>query len=178
MIKMVKLREEHLEMLLEWRTKDFVTRHMLTNINNNIESQRKWFEKISGNDQYKYWVIYYKSIPVGVVNLAEIDNDNLKCSAGYYIGNEDFKSLGAVILPYLYNYIFKNLGFRKVFGSVVADNVSILKIHQIHGYRNIGFYEKHIKKDGGFCDIILVELMAEVWLAKKKYAMYDAEWED
>lgn len=178
MVKMIKLRDEHLEMLLNWRTQDFVSKFMLTKVDNSLESQRKWFKTICDNDQYKYWVIYYKSIPIGVVNLAEIDLANLKCSAGYYIGNEEFKSLGAVILPYLYNYIFKNMGFRKVFGSVVSDNDSILKIHNMHGYRIIGFYEKHIKKGDEFLDIILVELMADVWLSKKKYSTYDAEWED
>lgn len=177
MFKMVKLKEEHLEMLLQWRTKDFVTRYMLTSIDNKIENQRKWFYSISNNDQYKYWVIYFKSIPVGVVNLAEIDSINLKCSAGYYIGDENFKSLGAIILPYLYNYIFRTLGYRKVFGGVVADNKSILAIHKMHGYRVIGFYEKHVKKGNDFSDIILVELMADVWLNKKKYVTYIAEWE-
>ena len=178
MIKMVRLREEHLEMLLHWRTKDFVTRYMLTNVDSNIENQRKWYHSISKNDQYKYWVIYYKETPVGVVNLAEIDQTNLKCSAGYYIGDENYKSLGAVILPYLYNYIFKNMGYQKVFGSVVGDNDNILKIHKLHGYRVIGYYEKHVKKGDDFIDIVLVELMANVWLGKKKYVSYDAEWED
>ena len=39
----------------------------------------------------------------------EIDEINGKCSAGYYIGDEAYKSLGALILPYLYNYVFNYL---------------------------------------------------------------------
>lgn len=178
MVKMVRLREEHLEMLLNWRTQDFVSKYMLTKVDNSMENQLKWFSSISSSDQYRYWVIEYKSIPIGVVNLAEIDLVNLKCNAGYYIGDENYKSLGAVILPYLYNYIFKNLGFRKVFGSVLSDNKSILQIHNIHGYRTIGYYEKHVKKGNEFLDIILIELMADVWLSKRKYSTCLAEWED
>jgi UDP-4-amino-4,6-dideoxy-N-acetyl-beta-L-altrosamine N-acetyltransferase len=94
-----------------------------------MENQQRWFANISNNVQFRYWVIYYKSVPIGVVNLAEIDPINLKWNAGYYIGDEDYKSLGEVILPYLYNYIFKNLGFRKIYGSVVSNNDRILQIH-------------------------------------------------
>ena len=61
---------------------------------------------------------------------------------------------------------------------MVGDNDNILKIHKLHGYRVIGYYEKHVKKGDDFIDIVLVELMANVWLGKKKYASYDAEWED
>lgn len=175
---MIRLREEHLEMLLNWRTQDFVSKYMLTKVDNSMENQLKWYRSISISDQFRYWVIEYKSVKIGVVNLAEIDLVNFKCNAGYYIGDENYKSLGAIILPYLYNYIFKNLGFRKIFGSVLSDNKSILQIHNIHGYRRIGYYEKHIKKGDEFLDIILVELMADVWLSKKKYSKYLAEWED
>lgn len=175
---MIRLREQHLEMLLNWRTKDFVSKYMLTKVDDSMENQLKWYRSISISEQFRYWVIEYKSVPIGVVNLAEIDLVNLKCNAGYYIGDENHKSLGAIILPYLYNYIFKNLGFRKIFGSVLSDNNSILQIHNIHGYRTIGYYEKHIKKGNEFLDIILVELMADVWLSKKKYSKYIAEWED
>lgn len=178
MVKMVRLREKHLGMLLKWRTQDFVSKFMLTQVDNSMENQQRWFANISNNAQFRYWVIYYKSVPIGVVNLAEIDPINLKCNAGYYIGDENYKSLGAVILPYLYNYIFKNLGFRKIFGSVVSDNDRILQIHKIHGYRTIGYYEKHIKKGAGFLDVILIELMSDVWLNKRKYSTYEAEWED
>ena len=178
MIKMIRLREKHLKMLLNWRTQDFVSKYMLTMVDNSMENQLKWFSSISSSDQYRYWIIEYKSVPIGVVNLAEIDPINLKCNAGYYIGDENYKSLGAVILPYLYNYIFKNLGFRKIFGSVVSGNDKILQIHKIHGYRTIGYYEKHINKEAGFLDVILIELMSDVWLSKKKYRTYEAEWED
>ena len=178
MIKMVKLREEHLEMVLGWRTKDYISTSMLTSIDNSIENQRKWFNSVRHSDQYKYWVINYKEVPIGLINLSDIDRENLKCSGSYYIGEENFKSLGAVILPYLYNYIFKTMGFRKVFGSVVSDNKTILKIHEMHGYRIVGIYEKHIKKGNNFIDVILVELMAGVWLSKRKFMKYDAEWEE
>ena len=177
MVEFRKVREEDLSLILEWRNKEFVNKSMLTQVNQTIEDQKNWFTKISNNKEYRYWVIYYKLTPIGVLNLAEIDQINGKCSAGYYIGDEAYKSLGALILPYLYNYVFNYLGFRKIFGPVMSNNKSIRQIHKLHGYREVGFFEKHVKIGNEFLDIIIVELMADVWSTKKKYLEYNAEWE-
>ena len=79
-------------------------------------------------------------------------------------------------MPCLYNYVFQTLGFRKIYGSVVSTNKTILKIHQLHGYREVGYLEKDIKKNGEYIDVIIVELMADVWLNKEKYKKYNAKW--
>jgi RimJ/RimL family protein N-acetyltransferase len=51
----------------------------------------------------------------------------------------------------------------------MSNNKSIRQIHKLHGYREVGFFEKHVKIGNEFLDIIIVELMANVWSTKKKY---------
>jgi len=169
MIRFVKLEEEHLELVMGWRAKPEVAQHMFTNIDQDIEKQRRWFNKINKDDAYQYWIVLYNNIPIGLVNLAAIDRTNRRCTAGYYIGELKYRSLGALIPPYLYNYVFKEMGFKKIYGEVIAENATILKIHALQGYRQVGVCKEHVLKDGNFHDVVLIELLAESWLEQKRY---------
>ncbi len=169
MVRFVKLQEKHLEMVLAWRTKADVARSMFTTVTNNIEKQRRWFERISVDASCRYWIIMCEEAPIGVLNLAQIDGVNRRCSAGYYVGEEAYRSLGAMIPAYLYNYVFKVMGFHKIYGEVMADNARVLQIHALHGYRQVGTYKDHVFKEGRFYDVVLVELLSESWLNQKRY---------
>jgi UDP-4-amino-4,6-dideoxy-N-acetyl-beta-L-altrosamine N-acetyltransferase len=177
MLKMIKLNKKHIEMLLIWRKQARVQNAMITQIDHSIEQQLEWFNRINIDSTKNHWLITTEGKPIGALNLDDIDYINQKCTASFYIGEPEYSSLGAVVLPCLYNYIFKSMGFRKVYGNVVSSNKVILKIHEMHGYRKVGFYEKHIKKEGELLDIVIVELMATSWLSKKKYSSYEAIWE-
>lgn len=177
MIHFVKLKEEHLEMVLQWRIKTEVAQFMFTKVENDIENQRQWFKRISADPRYRYWVIYCGAMPIGVVNLAAIDLHHRHCTAGYYIGDLAYLSLGMIIPAYLYNHVFKVMGFRKIYGEVVSHNEKILKIHAMHGYRQVGVCRGHVCKDGQYHDVVLVELLSEAWLSQKKYQRYNVEFE-
>ena len=174
MIKFITLQKEHLEMVLGWRVQPEVSQYLLTEVTYDLEKQHQWFEQISKDNTYRYWVIVYQDIPIGLLNLAAVDQQNLRCSAGYYIGDLRYRQLGAMIPPYLYNYIFQEMKFRKIYGEVVAGNKNILKIHQMHGFRQVGMYKDHIFKNEQFYDIILIELLSEIWLEQKRYRQYVA----
>jgi UDP-4-amino-4,6-dideoxy-N-acetyl-beta-L-altrosamine N-acetyltransferase len=174
MIKFIRLEEKHLKLVMTWRANPEVAKYLFTNINQNIDEQYRWFNKINIDDTYRCWIIDYNGIPIGFLNLAAIDRVNLRCNAGYYIGELEYRSLGALILPYLYNYVFKVMCFKKIYGEVIAENSTILKIHEIHGYRQVGIYKEHVLKNGIFHDTILIELLAESWLRQKRYQQYVA----
>lgn len=169
MIRFARLEEKHLEMVMRWRVKPEVAQFMFTNIEYDLDKQRCWFHKISGDESYRYWIVLNRDIPIGLVNLASIDRVNRRCTAGYYIGEREYRSLGALIPPFLYNYVFKVMNFRKIYGEVIAENDKILKLHALHGYRQVGVCRDHIFKDGHFHDVVFIELLAEVWLKQKRY---------
>jgi UDP-4-amino-4,6-dideoxy-N-acetyl-beta-L-altrosamine N-acetyltransferase len=175
MIRFLKLKDEHLEMVMRWRVKPSVTQFMITDVVYSLENQRKWFGKVQKDTTCSYWVIIYGDIPIGLINLAEIDRTNRRCSAGYYIGENDYMNIGAMIPPYLYNYVFKEMGFHKIYGEVFSGNINILKIHSMHGFREVGIYKDHVFKNERFFDVVLIELLSKDWLSKKKYERYIAE---
>ena len=177
MIRLVKLREEHLQIVLEWRVKPEVAQFMLTQVEYNLDKQKAWFKKISIDNSVAYWIIEYLGKPIGLINLAAIDISAKNCSAGYYIGEMGYRQLSAFVLPYFYNFVFKVLKFNKIYGEVVDGNDSILKIHLMQGYRLVGTLKDHHYKDDRYFDVHIVELMSDAWLKQKRYHRYDVDFE-
>lgn len=177
MLSFTKLKEGHLKKVLEWRVKPEVARYLFSNVEFDLDKQSQWFKRISQDDTYRYWLILYGDIPIGVFNLASIDQVNLRCSAGYYIGEMDYRQIGAMVPPYVYNYVFKNMKFNKVYGEVIAENKNVIQMHSMHGFRQVGVYRDHIFKSGTFYDVILIELLACDWLKQKKFQSYIADFD-
>ena len=84
MIQFIKLQEEHLEMVMQWRLQPEVSQYMLTDISSDFDKQLQWFQKVSYDETCRYWIIVNQNIPIGVFNLAAIDPENRRCSAGYF----------------------------------------------------------------------------------------------
>ena len=177
MLRFARLREEWLELILRWRRQPEITSVMLTDVAGDLDSQQRWFSRIQSKPSVRYWMILWNERPIGVINLADINAHHRRTTAGYYIGELDYRQLGAVVPPYLYNYVFRQLKLNKIFGEVVSTNTAVLRMHRAHGYREAGILLQHVVKNGVPLDIVLVELLAETWLAQPKYARYVAEFE-
>lgn len=178
MIQFIKLREEHLEQVLNWRTKEDVTRYMITDIEKDIKKQLDWFEKISQSETDKYWIISINSVLVGLIYLNDIDFVHRKCSWGYYIGEEEYRMYGAIIPYYLYHYVFTILNFNKVTAEIMSENDNVIKLNLLHGCREVGVYREHVYKNGKFHDLVLMELLKKDWEQNKKAKRYKGHFEE
>ncbi|HHY74151.1 MAG TPA: UDP-4-amino-4,6-dideoxy-N-acetyl-beta-L-altrosamine N-acetyltransferase [Bacillus bacterium] len=175
----VTLKEDHLELVLQWRTSEHVTRYMFTDIEYNLENQYQWFKRISNDSTCMYWVIYSKEQPMGLVSLNDIDEINHRATWAYYIGDLNYAMVGAMIGPYLYNYAFEKFNLHKLIGEVMAENLNVRKIHQMHGSREVGFYKNHVFKNGQFHDVYIYEMLAEDWEKQKgKFRKYVGVFEE
>ena len=178
MLKFLKIREEDLGLILDWRTLPEVTRFLFTDIEHDIENQKKWFKKLSTDDSSKSWMISYEGKRIGVISLTDIDRRNKRCAWGYYIGEEGSRSLGGIIPPYLYNYVFHELKLNKILAEVMEGNDNIMKLHELHGYKFVGKHEKHVYKYDRFHDVFVYELLAAAWDPKGKYRKHVAAFEE
>ena len=98
MLNFVKLEKEHLQLVLDWRTRQDITRYMITDIEYNMEKHIQWYEQISINKTCRYWIINYKDNPVGLVSLKKIDWEHKYCYGGYYIGEQVHRNrLGGLV---------------------------------------------------------------------------------
>ena len=163
MLRFDSIKEEDLELILNWRTQPKVTQYMYNDIAKDIEEQKKWLQRIATDPACCYWLIYYQEKPIGVIGLTDIDTKNKRCSWTYYIGDETVRGIGGIIPPYLYNYIFTVLKFKKIIAEVMEGNERVMKLHQFHGYRQVGLYKDHIYKYDSYHDVTVLELLDTEW---------------
>lgn len=177
MLKFLKIQEEHLPLILSWRTDPEVTRYMFTDVDDDLDAQKKWYQKILTDESSRYWIISYQDQPIGVIYLTDMDHRNRHCRWGYYIGEAPGRSLGGFVPPYLYNYVFHELKFSKIIAEVMEGNQNVMKLHEMFGYRLVGRYENHIYKYGQYHEVLIYELLASSWNSLNKYKRFVAEFE-
>lgn len=177
MVEFIRLREEHLEQVLKWRTKENITKYMNTDIKYDLEQQYKWFWQVDESETEKYWVISIKDGLVGLIYVTDIDFINKRTSWGYYIGEEKYQMYGAIIPLYLYYYVFEELQLHKITAEVMRENENVVKLNKMHGCREVGTYYDHVYKNGRFHDVVLMELLKEDWQENKRNFKYKANFE-
>jgi UDP-4-amino-4,6-dideoxy-N-acetyl-beta-L-altrosamine N-acetyltransferase len=171
-----KVQEKHLQKILDWRTKENITRFMYTDIPYSMENQRKWFEAINNCQTSMYWVMEFKGELIGLISLTSIDSYNKRAYWNFYVGEEKYNMLAGFIGIYMYNFAFNELGFEKLLGEVMDNNEGVQKLHLRQGARKVGVLEKHILKNDNWYSIHLFEMTAQHWkTVEQKYIKYLAE---
>jgi len=180
LVEFIKMHDFHMKMVLKWRTKPEVTQFMATDIDDDLEKQKRWFKLESQKNSSKWWIINFKNKPIGVIALVDINLHHKFATWDYYIGEEKYRGrLGAFIPLYFYNYVFDNLKLNKIIATVMDGNINLLKLHELHGYRKIGVYQKHIFKQNKFHDLFILELLKEKWEKEQiKFHKIKADFED
>lgn len=163
MLHFKRMERADMALVLRWRTSEHVTKYMYTDVEDDMDKQLQWFDKISNDASQKYWIIYAKEIPIGLIALTSIDWVNKKATSGHYVGNLDYALIASRILPYLLNYVFFELGLNKLHIEVMSDNKNMLAMEYQYGFRNVGRFEQHIFKYGKFHDVEILEILAEHW---------------
>lgn len=174
MFSFTDMKEEHLPLVLSWRTSEEINNVMLSDVENDIEQQRHWFARIKCDERSRYWIIEHNDKPIGVLNQSEIDLTNKRCIWGFYIGDEESKPLGGLIPPYFYNHVFSHTTLIKITAEVLSNNKKVMKLHRLHGYRDVGVYLSHICKKSEWLDLHLFELHKDDWKKKKRFTSFFA----
>ncbi len=90
-VVMTRLKEENLEMVMDWRMRPYVTEYMYTDPQLTMESQRAWYDRVKDRDDRIIWIINYEGQPIGLINVFDIDRVNSRCSWGYYIAEKEYR---------------------------------------------------------------------------------------
>lgn len=177
-MEFIKLRDMHLEQVLQWRTQPQITRYMFSDIEADMDKQKRWFEAISNDDTQLYWMIIAKNKPVGLLSLNDINTVHRRCSWAFYIGDESASMLGMMLAPYVYQYVFEELKFNKLIGEVMEGNDKVRKMHLSYGCIEAACYHQHVYKYGSFHNVYVYEMLHEQWQHQKnkfarKYAKFE-----
>lgn len=174
-LKLIRIKEEDIYQLMEWRMLPEVTKYMYTDPKLTKESQLKWYKNISQSDTVKYWVIEFQNNKIGVLNLYNIDRYNKRCFWAYYIANNLYrgKGIGRNLECNIYDYVFYILKFNKLCCEVLEENDKVVKIHQKFGSKIEGAFRQHIFKNNKFHNIVRMAILHEEWDSIRDQYEYD-----
>ncbi len=164
-VRMELLRENHLQQVMEWRMRPDITRFMNTDPELNIDTQKKWFERIKNDSTQRHWVICVDDVPSGSINLVNIDYINKRCNWGYYIANQLVRSLKlAMYLEWnLYDYVFQTLKLNKLCNETFVLNNQVIQLHDLCGSKKEGILRQHVFKNGTYYDISVGSILSSEW---------------
>ena len=147
------------EMILLWRMSNRVTKFMTTDVVYNLDAQSKWLSSSLNKEHYYLWVINVDDLPVGLIYLEDYSSVDNTTSWGFYIGAEGLDACGAFIPPYFYNFLFYSLSVNRIDVEVFYNNINVIGLHLLHGYKFTPDKDRVITKNGK--DILLVAMTLE-----------------
>ena len=161
--------------ILEWRRKSRVAEFLISEVDSNLGAQENWVTSSQERADYYHWLFSIHGTEAGILSIAGLDFIRGVASWGYYIGNDSFLGLGAIIPPYLYNWLFQSLNLAKVEVEVFSTNQVVLRMHSFHGYRRVPEKDREVVRGGRQFTLLAMELNANDWLRQRAMLKFVAE---
>lgn len=164
-VNFIEINEGDLETIRKWRNSSEVGKYMYTDNVISSDQQKNWFEKISLEENSRYWMIEYQGKKLGLVYIIDIDTYNSKCYWGFYLGDTSIRGegIGKKVEFKLLNYVFDNLELNKLCGEVLNFNKRVLEMHSKFGFKEEGLLRQHVKKNSEFIDVTTIGLLKDEW---------------
>lgn len=150
-----------------WRNSPEVAAFMYFDHHISREEHDRWFDGLSADRRRRYWVIETDGKPVGLANLAEIDQSQSRCTWAYYLADPSIRGLGvgSFVEFWMIEHVFGALGLNKLWCEVLISNEAVWTLHQTFGFQREALYRQHVIKNGQYQDVVGLGLLAEDWPA-------------
>jgi diamine N-acetyltransferase len=161
-VRLRPLRVDDAEITLRWRLGDRAM--LLSRGSETVAEQAAWIAN-RPNSELNFVIELHSGEPVGMLSLVAIDRINERAEpARFLIGEPDaVKGLPVAVeaMKLLYGFVFDDLRLRRVYGSIAADNVLMIKWQKFLGMKEEGRLRQHYRTGLGFQDAILLGLIEE-----------------
>ena len=161
--------ESDAERLFTWRRSPRVARYLIGDPPEDMASHRAWLTRVLSSEDTWLWIVISGERKVGQVNVIDLDPVARQCEWGYYLGEDSALGLGGLIPPYVYNFLFFELGLVSLRATVLSNNPDVLELHALHGYRHCSKEPAGIVRDGQSLERHGLILTREAWLALPRF---------
>ncbi len=159
-----RMLESDLDLVLTWRNSDRIRSCMYTDDRITLAEHHQWYQRTVNNSNSVQMIFEAQNRAVGVINATHIDQDNGRCSWGFYLGDTTAPKGSSYLMGLLFlDWIFDNLSIDKVCSEVLSFNEDSLRFHQNLGFEQEGILERHILKQGVYTDVVIFGLLADRW---------------
>lgn len=161
------MRLEDAEAHTKWMNDGAVSGY-LGNFNQMIsfEAERRVLENMALNGQNFSIVLLEGDLLLGNASLMEVDHLNRRATVGIFIGEREQRGqgYGAEALRLLLGYGFRSLNLHNIMLLVHGDNELGLACYKKVGFREFGRRRSSQFKDGGYVDVIHMDILEEEFL--------------
>lgn len=158
LINFINLIKEETELLLTWRNNESVRKWMYTDHIISSEEHRVFLERVKTDSRNFYWVVKDKKNDyLGVVSLNKIDFRNKNTYFAIY-ANPYSKILGVgrTLDKIAIKIAFEILKLHSLRLEVVEDNMGVINLHRIMGFKEEGRLKEYIFKDQIWKDVVVM----------------------
>lgn len=162
-LKLLKINEEDLSTLMEWRMLPEVTKYMYTDPKLTLDMQREWYNTVKNNKNNFLGILYCDNKKIGFYNIKVKGN---RCYIGHYIGNLNFrkKGIGTIVEYNLYSYCFNEIRINEIIFEVLETNKNAIKMHLNLGCTIKCKLKNHVVKNKIKYDVVVMSISKEKWI--------------
>ena len=133
-VTLKRLTKDKIELVRHWRNDPKIAKHMNFREYITPEMQVKWFDCIDNRFNY-YFLIVYKGLDVGLVNVKDINYDFMEGESGIFIFEDSFLNTDLSIRASLCknDYFFLDFNLIKMTGHVLSDNKRAIRFNRAFG---------------------------------------------
>ena len=159
--------EQHTNLIVSWRNKEFVKNQLFSNRNITVEEHINWLHDFVEKGLVHQFIIYVNEIPIGTCFIKNIDEVHKKGEFGIFIGESEYlgKGIGSLATKLIIDYAFKNLLLNKIYLKVYSDNINAIKAYSNAGFKIDGIFREEYFING-FKDIHLMSILKREWAEK------------
>jgi len=139
-----------------------------------LAGQEDWFARQLGADGPRRFIVTdEQSEPVGLAGFWDIDWHNRTASVALKLGGPREtrrRGYGFATLQALMAMGFLDVGFAKLWATILATNDASRGLFAKCGWREEGRFREHVWRDGTRCDLVQVGLLRadyDAWLASQ-----------
>lgn len=161
MVKWIRLKEEYLEMVREWRMRPDITRGMYTDPVISPEDQKNWFNRVSADPTQMYWVVYEDDRPIGLASLININKRFKSCESGVYLAEKHELDTVMQNTAVFLHVAFDILELNRIESRIMSNNKKVVRYHELQGWVTEGVLRQAVFKNGEYYDLYIQSIIKE-----------------
>ena len=135
-----------------------------TSIDETKEMLKEWTSGYDSATKY-HWVIVYRDVVVGEINLFDVADREERCELGYTLGSKWWnQGIATEAVAEIIRYAFEEVHFNKICAQHNTENVASGKVMQKNHMKQEGLFRAHkVKRDGTKYDTACYAILRDAW---------------
>ena len=127
-----------------------------------------WVERLTSDKRQIVFVVLADDVVSGVVSIDAIDRLHLKSDWAFYLDENVRGGLGAALEFGLINFVFYELGLKKLNCEIIETNDAVVKLHKKFSFKEEGYRRENIIKNQMRIGVYFLGLTKSDWIRDKE----------